>query len=436
MGNFDAQILFDFRELGGVAYPDSPSSFCSDEPTVPDTAPTAKQEEPIMAFSRLLALTLLILSFAANAHAGVQMYSGEMIVHMRGSDAAGDFVAVPFGRQCNIIPTHFPFTYTSGTRILTIPQFGGQVPVIDTDSDSIPDVATGCAPASLHTGLPLSGSGVLATTGNASTARTVSNPRDFTIPMSDLSRVTSGASFLSESTFLPLGLNAPFFFEIENASLKNAAGGFSNGGGPGNFTVSHAGTSATVRVNAGKNQFGGTMRLLGHYRTKRGIISDIDGTNSAGSTPWNLQYIGAGAAVNRKGVVTGGLKYYTMTTRLYQIPGATPYDGTFGTSPRSATISVFPWTTGTAEVNATGGIRPTVLKRTGYDNRTPAGKGIIQMVSPALARWKNPFGDYYTGNIATIKLVFIPEPKAWMMLVAGVSTLALLYRANRQRGCA
>ena len=430
MSNFDAQILFDFEELGEVAYLDSPSSFRSDEPTVPGTAPTAKKEEPIMAFYRLLALTLLILSFAANAHAGVQMYSGEMIMHMRGSDAAGDFVAVPFGRHCNILPTHFPFTYTSGTRVLTIPQFGGQVPVIDTNSDSIPDVATGCAPASLHAGMPLTGGGVLATTGTTSTTRTASNPRGFTIPMSDLSRVTSGASFPTRSTWLPIGsLKASQLFEIENASLRNAAGGFSNGGGPGSFTISHKGTDAKIRVKAGPNQFGGTMRLLGQYRTKRGITSVIDGTNSAGATQWNLQHMGAGAETTN-GVVTGGLKYYTTTTRLYQIPGAER----FGTSPRSATISVFPWTTGTAEVTAKGGKQSTVLKRVGYDNRTPAGAGTIQMVSPALARWKNPSGDYYTGTIAMMKLVFIPEPKAWMMLVAGISTLAILYRANRQRG--
>ncbi len=433
MGNLGAQIPFDFGKFGEVAYLDSPSSFRSDEPTVSGTVSTAKQERLMMALGRFLALTLLILSFAANAHAGVQMYSAEMIIHLRGSDAAGDFIAVPFGRNCNTLPTHAPFTYTSGTRVLTIPLFGGQVPVIDTNSDSVPDRAAGCAPASLHTGLPLTGSGALATTGSTTTTRTASNPRGFTIPQSGLSRVTSGASFIPESTFLPLQLNAPFAFEIEHANLKNAAGGFAKGGGPGNFAISHKGTNAKVRVTAGPNQFGGTMRLLGQYRTKRGIISTIDGTNSAGSTQWNLQYMGAGA-VTAKGVVTAGLKYQTMTNRLYQIPGKTPGAGTFGSTPRTGTLSVFPWTTGMAEVTATGGLQTTVLKRTGYDNRTSMGAGTIQMVSPALARWKNPYGDYYTANIATMKLVFIPEPKAWMMLVAGIFSLAILYRVNLRRG--
>jgi hypothetical protein len=104
--------------------------------------------------------------------------------------------------------------------------------------------------------------------------------------------------------------------------------------------------------------------------------------------------------------------------------------GSFDYSARTATISVFPWTTGAVEVTATGGPQSTVLKRTGYDNRTPGGAGNIQMVSPSLTHWKNPLSDYYTGSIATIKLTFIPEPDAWMMLVSGIGTLAILYRVN------
>ena len=107
--------------------------------------------------------------------------------------------------------------------------------------------------------------------------------------------------------------------------------------------------------------------------------------------------------------------------------------GSFGYSARTATISVFPWTTGVVEVTATGGPQSTVLKRTGYDNRTPGGAGNIQLVTPALTRWKNPVSDYYTGSIATIKLTFLPEPDAWLMLAFGIGTLAILYRVNRQR---
>ena len=86
------------------------------------------------------------------------------------------------------------------------------------------------------------------------------------------------------------------------------------------------------------------------------------------------------------------------------------------------------------EVTATGGPQSTMLQRTGYDNRTPAGAGSIQLVSPALTRWQNVHSDYYTGSIATLKLQLVPEPEAWLMLVSGIGALTVLYRVNGQRG--
>jgi hypothetical protein len=383
-----------------------------------------------MGFWRAFALTLLVIGFAASANAGVQLYSGEFILHTRGSDAAGNFIGVPFGRHCNLRPYHAEhtamLTAPMTTYTVTIPKFGGQVPAIDTNADSVPDVASGCAPASLHAGLPLTGGGALSTTGTTSTSRTGANPRGFTLPKSGLSRVTSGASFPAGTSFpgstwfpLPLGI-AWFQFEIEYADLRNDSGGFSNGGGPGSFTVMHG---AKVDVEAGKNQFGGTMRLLGQYHTNRGIETI---TTSVGATPWNLQYIGAGAATTM-GKVTG-LKYTTMIGRAYQ--GYVP----LGFSPRTATISVFPWTTGMVEVTATGGPQSTMLQRTGYDNRTPAGAGSIQLVSPALTRWQNLYSDYYTGSIATLKIRLVPEPRAWLMLVSGIGMITVLCHVNGKRG--
>jgi hypothetical protein len=426
MCNSGADILVHADGCGEVANLDSASDFQSRETAVLFTASMASKGEPNMGFWRTFVLTLLVLGVAASADASVQLYSGEMIIHMRGSDAAGNFIGVPFGHHCNAGPYHAEhtvmFSYPSGTHTLTIPKYGGQVPAIDTNSDSVPDVASGCAPASRHAGLPLTGVGALSTTGSTSTSRTPLNPRGFTFPMSGISRMTSGASFL-ETTWLPLPIaNAQFNFEIEHADLRNDSGGFSDGGGPGSFTVSHG---AQVHVKAGKNQFGGTMRLLGQYHTNRGIESV---TTSLGATPWNLQYIGAGAGT-ATGKVTG-LKYTTMIDRAYH------YSGKFDYSPRTATISVFPWTTGMVAVTASGGPQATVLKRTGYDNRSPAGAGTIQLVSPALTRWQNLYSDYYTGSIATLKIRLVPEPDGLLMLVAGICTLALLYRVNRQRGLA
>jgi hypothetical protein len=126
------------------------------------------------------------------------------------------------------------------------------------------------------------------------------------------------------------------------------------------------------------------------------------------------------------GKVTG-LKYTTMISRVYQNYGP------LGFSARTATISVFPWTTGMVEVTATGGPQSTMLARTGYDNRTAAGAGNIQLVSPALTRWKNFTSDYYTGSIATLKLRLVPEPDAWLMLASGIGALSILCRMSGQR---
>ena len=104
MCNSAAGIRFDAGENGEVVYLHSASSFRSDGAVAPNMASTTSKEEPNMGFWRTIAFTVAVLSFAATANAGVQMYSGEMIVHMRGSDAAGDFIAVPFGANCNTRP--------------------------------------------------------------------------------------------------------------------------------------------------------------------------------------------------------------------------------------------------------------------------------------------------------------------------------------------
>jgi hypothetical protein len=382
-----------------------------------------------MGFGHIIAIAVLVSGFAAPASAGVQMYSGEMIVHTRGLDSTptlsfpGNFIGIPFGLHCNTRPSHmqetvtFTSSLTTTPFVMTIPNYGGQV---------------GCTTASIQAGLPLTGMGAIATTGTTTTIRTAASPRGFSIASAGLSRVTSGASLLS-TTWVPLFQGIfPFNFEIEDADLKNAAGGFAKSGGPGSFTVSRSlSSTAQVRVKAGATQFGGTMRLLGHYSTNRGIFSGASGySTSTGETPWNLQYIGAGAQTTMS-VVTGGKTYSTMISRKYRYP--LPAPGKIGYSARTATISVFPWTTGTAQVTAASGPQSTVLSRAGYDNRTSKGAGTIQLVSPALTRWKNLFGDYHTGSIGVMKIVFVPEPHSGLMLAAGICTIGLLYRTSRQR---
>jgi hypothetical protein len=91
-----------------------------------------------------------------------------------------------------------------------------------------------------------------------------------------------------------------------------------------------------------------------------------------------------------------------------------------------------PWTTGMVSITATGGPFPTLFQRTGYDNRTAKGLGTIQLVAPQLVRWDFPDRDApwdrHTGAIGILRIKFVPEPSGWVVLVAGIGILALLYR--------
>jgi hypothetical protein len=93
-----------------------------------------------------------------------------------------------------------------------------------------------------------------------------------------------------------------------------------------------------------------------------------------------------------------------------------------------AVVTGFPWTTGTVSVEAAGGSGfPTALVRSGYDNRTDKGGGTIQMVAPRLTHWS---GRAHWGDVAVLKVKFVPEPKGWLMLVAGLGLLGAVHRAR------
>ena len=94
-----------------------------------------------------------------------------------------------------------------------------------------------------------------------------------------------------------------------------------------------------------------------------------------------------------------------------------------------AIVTGFPWTTGTVSVEAAGGYGfSTSIVRNGYDNRTAMGGGTIQMVAPRLTHWA---GGAHWGDVAILNVKFVPEPKGWLMLVAGSGFLAAAYRARR-----
>ena len=66
----------------------------------------------------------------------------------------------------------------------------------------------------------------------------------------------------------------------------------------------------------------------------------------------------------------------------------------------------------------------------GYDNRSRMGLGTIQLVTPFLAHWsQSPLPDHVVG-IASLRVRFVPEPRAGLVLMLGA---ALLHWAGRAR---
>ena len=139
--------------------------------------------------------------------------------------------------------------------------------------------------------------------------------------------------------------NAPYRYGHTDANLRNSGGNFFAGGGPGSFTVLYVkGTTvARVRVKAGPNQFGGTMRLLGQVTSKG--CRDRFGGCSLGTKNWLYDHAGV-SAYTSGGVVTKGARY-TYHASFY-------VSALKQTTIKKLSASRFPWTTGTVSVTATG----------------------------------------------------------------------------------
>ena len=234
----------------------------------------------------------------------------------------------------------------------------------------------------------------------------------------------------------------PYIYSYSYADLKNAAGNFFAGGGPGNFT--HTGTiggaaatrtltdpptisgsppnAAIASTTAGPNKYGGTMRLLGNFQTH--FAYSIAGGQSVGTDPWLIEWLGNGT------VTAGGVVNVPTTMGT----GTNKHDVLEETNTNYFTASALPWTTGMAHASALGGPFFSRFGRSGYDNRTAAGGGKIQLVSPMLTHWQTPTAgvDYHTSSIGKLTLTFAPEPTSAMLLMAGVSVLGLVYRAGRK----
>ena len=313
--------------------------------------------------------------------------------------ASTNYLGIPFGQHCNS-------AHGTGTTAC---------------------YATSSYP-SAHAGSPLVGTGIISV--SASLGGAIGLPASLlTVQLGSFPTGYSTPTFQKK----PLGgvpggsfsYYPPYIYSYSYADLKNAAGNFFAGGGPGNFTHNAtaggvpAGTLTTVN---GGVKYGGTMRLLGQYRTHF-AYSNPPG-NSVGTDPWLISWLGNGTVTGLGAVVVKTL----MDT------GTNKHTVLLQTNSNFITASAMPWTTGTAKARATRGPFFTNFARSGYDSRTAAGAGNIQLVSPMLTHWRTPAGgvDYETASIGKLTLTFAPEPTSAMLLVAGVSVLGLVYRGSRK----
>jgi hypothetical protein len=218
----------------------------------------------------------------------------------------------------------------------------------------------------------------------------------------------------------------PYVYSYTYATLRNDAGVFGPGKGPGNFDIQFqqgANTVASINVKQGAAKFGGTMRMLGAYTTK--VCYFRNGGCSIGRNNWRYDAVGASAYTSGS-VVTDG---YLATYKAYYYHTALM---------QKSTINVegdrFPWTTGSVTLTATGrGPHKTIHYTQGFDNRktsTSLGKGTIQLVTPVITRWLQPAANFETGGVGILRINFVPEPQTWAMLLAGVALLGAGYRAR------
>ena len=220
----------------------------------------------------------------------------------------------------------------------------------------------------------------------------------------------------------------PYVYSYTYADLRNDYGVFGPGSGPGSFKIPYVAGSATVaRVNVkqGGAKFGGTMRMLGAMTSK--VCYYRNGGCSLGGNNWRYDAVGA-TAYTSMGVVTGGY-IATYSQRYY-------HTALMQTSTVQVAGERFPWTTGSVTVTAKGrGPHKTVHYAKGFDNRnttTPTGKGTVQLVTPVLTHWTQPCCELDTGGVGILRLRFVPEPQAWVMLVVGASLLGVGHRVRRR----
>ena len=254
-----------------------------------------------------------------------------------------------------------------------------------------------CGTTTLMQGRPATAQGTL-----ASVTFTPSAP--VALPQSAFSLVTAGS----------LPSYASYVYSGTYASFANEAGSFFVGGGPGHvvFTAAQP-LKGGVVMSPGPKQFGGAMGLLGKLGARM-IWAPNQGGSQIGTTSW--------AMIPVIGRTTSFM--FTTTGTLMSYPRG-------ATSLRTNVATGFPWTTGMVTVLTREGVFTTSFRRSGYDNRTSGGVGVIQLVTPQLTHWRGVGRDTVTGAVGILKIHVVPEPALILLIAAGAGVLALLHRAGR-----
>jgi hypothetical protein len=245
---------------------------------------------------------------------------------------------------------------------------------------------------------------------------TGNGPAAFTLPAGQLSLMTS------------LIDPSPPYTTLDSRSTRftcaNETGSFFGGGA----TVATGLTPLSsipasefgVSFSGGPGRFGGVMKLLGSFNW-RGELAACSFCEYRTEIP--LSPIGG---------PVGGTAM--ATTYL----GGSIYPATIVT----ATAWGFPWDTGTVSgVAAVAGTSSaTATSAAGTDQRSAAGLGTLQLVTPFLVRVKSHPPDcggcenrsYYAG-IARAELRFVPEPSTAILLTVGSLALASLSHYTKGR---
>lgn len=338
------------------------------------------------ASSAVLGVALTV-GLGPSAQAGTAMFQASLILHAFGNDVTTGptfpsntytFYALPLGYSC------YNYRRTSWGK-------------------TTPPRPLYCPLSVLQKGHPATGAGVLVQGAGATPS--------IMLPQSALGVTTTG---------LLQSYGYTGYISETYATFANAAGTFFAGGGPaatgkGKGRITHVGPTSrtgTWIIRQGKRGFGGAMGLLGKFGATMYWGASVGGFTS--TTSWNMiRALGRSAADPDR----------TFTNIPTSVSGGTSINVATGT----------PWTTGTVTLYARDGSYDcfsTVLRRAGYDNRTPLGVGNIQLVTPSLTHWWS--GWNHTGHIGILKLHLAPEPGSLLLLAAGAGVLVVLRRVSRR----